>query len=243
MTLEVSHLTGGYGQANTIEDISFTVASGTLTALIGLNGSGKTTTINHLIGIMKPKTGQIIFDNIDSQKEPVRYQSALSYIPELPVVYEDLTLNEHVQTTISAYHLDEKKAESDAQRLFKIFRLEDKGNWFPIDFSKGMRQKVMIVMALLADTPLLIIDEPFIGLDPLAVADLIDLLKEKKAAGSTILMSTHVIAGAEEFVDQFLLLDQGKIRVRGHLKDIFQAFPKQQTIDGVYYQLAKEAEK
>lgn len=243
MTLEVSHLTGGYGQANTIEDISFTVPSGSLTAVIGLNGSGKTTTINHLIGMMHPKSGQIRFDGIDSQKEPMRYQSQLAYIPELPTVYEDLTLDEHVQTTIAAYRLDEASADKEARRLFKIFRLEGKEHWFPIDFSKGMRQKVMIVMALLANTPLLIIDEPFIGLDPLAVVDLINLLKEKKAAGKTIFMSTHVIEGAENFVDQFLLLDQGKIRVQGQLKDIFQAFPQQKSIDGIYYQLAQEVEK
>ncbi|WP_143049540.1 AAA family ATPase, partial [Oenococcus oeni] len=101
------------------------------------------------------------------------------------IIYEDLTLREHIQTTIAAYHLDSKLIKDKIAKLLKVFRLEDKLAWFPIDFSKGMRQKVMIVLALLTDAPLLVVDEPFIGLDPLAVSDLIDLLKEKKAAGTT----------------------------------------------------------
>ncbi len=242
MTLEVTHLTGGYSQVNTIKDLNFTVPSGSLTALIGLNGSGKTTTINHVIGLMTAKSGTISFDGLDSQKEAIQYQNSLAYIPELPVIYDDLTLREHIQTTIAAYHLDARKAEQEAERLLTIFRLSDKQDWFPIDFSKGMRQKVMIVTAFLADKPLLVIDEPFIGLDPLAVADLIELLQEKKAAGKTILMSTHVIEEAEQFVDDFLLIDQGKIRVQGKLKDIFKAFPKQKNINEIYFRLAKEVE-
>ncbi|AZZ61492.1 ABC transporter ATP-binding protein [Oenococcus sp. UCMA 16435] len=241
MTLKISHLTGGYGQTNTIKDLNFTVEAGTVTALIGLNGSGKTTTINHVIGLMQPKNGSISFNGQDSRKDSFNYQHNLAYIPELPIIYEDLTLWEHIQTTIAAYHLDSKRVSEETTKLLEIFRLKDKLTWFPIDFSKGMRQKVMIVLALLTNAPLLVVDEPFIGLDPLAVSDLINLLNEKKAAGTTILMSTHLIEGAEKFVDQFLLIDRGQIRARGKMNDIFKAFPQQKTINEIYLQLAREA--
>ncbi len=241
MTLKISHLTGGYGQTNTIKDLNFTIEAGTVTALIGLNGSGKTTTINHVIGLMQPKSGSISFNGQDSKSDSSNYQRNLAYIPELPIIYEDLTLREHIQTTIAAYHLDSKLIKDKIAKLLKVFRLEDKLAWFPIDFSKGMRQKVMIVLALLTDAPLFVVDEPFIGLDPLAVSDLIDLLKEKKAAGTTILMSTHLVEGAEKFVDQFLLIDRGRIRAKGKMKDIFKAFPQQKTINEIYLHLAREA--
>ncbi len=149
MTLKISHLTGGYGQTNTIKDLNFTIEAGTVTALIGLNGSGKTTTINHVIGLMQPKSGSISFNGQDSKSDSSNYQRNLAYIPELPIIYEDLTLREHIQTTIAAYHLDSKLIKDKIAKLLKVFRLEDKLAWFPIDFSKGMRQKVMIVLALL----------------------------------------------------------------------------------------------
>ncbi len=241
MTLKISHLTGGYGQTNTIKDLNFTIEAGTVTALIGLNGSGKTTTINHVIGLMQPKSGSISFNGQDRIISAIWPTYLNAYIPELPIIYEDLTLREHIQTTIAAYHLDSKLIKDKIAKLLKVFRLEDKLAWFPIDFSKGMRQKVMIVLALLTDAPLLVVDEPFIGLDPLAVSDLIDLLKEKKAAGTTILMSTHLVEGAEKFVDQFLLIDRGRIRAKGKMKDIFKAFPQQKTINEIYLHLAREA--
>ncbi|WP_439425934.1 ABC transporter ATP-binding protein [Oenococcus alcoholitolerans] len=242
MTLKVEKLIGGYGQTEILKDISFKVPSATATALIGLNGSGKTTTINHIIGLMRAKSGAISFNGIDLEKDAYKYRKNLAYIPELPLVYDDLTLREHLQVTIAAYHLDRDQAWNKAEKLLSIFRLSDKLDWFPLDFSKGMRQKVMIVCALMTDAPLLVIDEPFIGLDPLAMRDLINLLEERKQAGATILMSTHSVEGIEDLVDDFLLLDRGKIRAQGTVADIFAAFPGTNKLSDIYFKIADEIE-
>ena len=140
MSLEIKNLSGGYGKLTVLKDISFTVSDGTLTALVGLNGSGKSTTINHIIGLLQPKQGSIVLNNLLLEQEPVAYKSQLAYIPEQPIVYEELTLKEHLELTIAAYHLDEKLL-GKGRKLLNTFRLDDKLTWFPTHFSKGMRQK------------------------------------------------------------------------------------------------------
>jgi ABC-2 type transport system ATP-binding protein len=240
MGLNVIKLTGGYNGVKVIDDISFNVNNGEIVALIGLNGAGKSTTINHIIGILKPISGTIFIDEDSINDNLIEYKKHIAYIPESPVLYEELTLREHLQTIIYAYHLDEKKAWADAQDLLKTFRLDNKLDWFPTEFSKGMKQKVMLVSALMADTDFLIVDEPFLGLDPLAVADLIEILKKKKKQGTAILLTTHVLSAAEKFADSFILLANGKIRAQGNSAKIKKAFPKSKSLDDIYGMLAEE---
>ena len=114
--------------------------------------------------------------------------------------------------TIMAYGLERKKAMKKASELLKIFRLENKLDWFPANFSKGMKQKVMIVCAFMTDAKLFIIDEPFLGLDPLATRDLLNLIEKVKEEGAGVLMSTHVLSTAEKYCDRFVMIDHGKLK-------------------------------
>ena len=107
MGLEVENLVGGYGQLNVLHDISFTVNTGELVALVGLNGSGKSTTINHIIGLLQAKSGQIMLNQLELLKQPIDYKKQIAYIPEQPILYEELTVKEHIDVTIAAYGLDE----------------------------------------------------------------------------------------------------------------------------------------
>ncbi len=242
MTLKVKKITGGYSSTNIINKINFEVNSGELAALIGLNGSGKTTIINHIVGLLHAKKGDIYFNKFNINVDTERYHHNLAYIPEIPVVYKNLTLLEHIQVTIAAYNLNIIKANRMAQKLLKIFHLNNKENWFPQDFSKGMRQKVMIVCALLSKAPLLIIDEPFIGLDPLAKYDLIKIIKQRKNKGSTILLSTHTLEGIFNLVDKFLLLDRGTLRAKGNFKQILSQFKGSRNLNDIYFKLGQEIE-
>jgi ABC-2 type transport system ATP-binding protein len=239
MTLSVKNLSGGYGQTKILNDVSFEVPNGSAVALIGLNGSGKTTIINHLINFLKPSQGQIVLNDANSINDAQAYQEQIAYIPEVPIIYEDLTLQEHLEVVMKAYNLPDQNWQ-EALRLLEIFRLEDKLSWFPVDFSKGMKQKVMIVSALMTNAKLLIVDEPFIGLDPLAVENLVTEIKNKKAKGVSVLLSTHVTNSAEKFVDQFVLIDRGSIKTTGKVKEILK-FADAKTIDDLYLKLAKGA--
>lgn len=238
--LAVTDLVGGYSRVPVLKGISFAVNPGELVGLIGLNGAGKSTTINHVIGLMQPFSGQITVDGVALADQPERYKRAIAYIPETPVLYEELTLREHLAVTIEAYGLDEKQAWERAHLLLKRFRLDNKLDWFPVDFSKGMRQKVMIVAALMTEAKLYVVDEPFYGLDPLAVHDFLDLIEEKKKQGAAILMSTHVLANAERYCDRFVLLNAGQVRASGTLAELTTAGAGK-TLDEVYFNLAKEA--
>jgi ABC-2 type transport system ATP-binding protein len=122
----------------------------------------------------------------------------IGFIPETPSLYEELTLKEHLEVVALAYDLTWDQAWSRVQGLLTVFRLDEKLDWFPVHFSKGMKQKVMIICAFMVEPSLLIVDEPFLGLDPEAISDLVNLLEEEKAKGTSILMSTHVLDSAEK---------------------------------------------
>lgn len=242
MVLKIEHLTGGYTGIPVIKDINLEIQPGEALGIIGLNGAGKSTTIKHILGLLRPQKGKIVLNSVELIKQPTEFKRQIAYIPEVPVLYEELTLKEHLELTMMSYQLDAKKAWKRANELLKMFRLDDKLDWMPIYFSKGMKQKVMIVTAFLADTDLLVIDEPFTGLDPLAVSNLIDLIKKAVAQKKMILMSTHILADAEQAISNYAVLNNGKIEVIGSLTDIRKHYGlnESDSFDKIYQILNEE---
>jgi len=241
MSLKVSNITGGYSQIPVLKDVSFEVDDGKLIGLIGLNGAGKSTTIKHIIGLLQPQKGEIHIDGLTLGKDKEAYRKKFGFIPEMPVLYEELTLKEHIEITAMAYDIPIEIAHERAKKLLKRFRLENKVEWFPANFSKGMKQKVMILCAFLVEPSLYIIDEPFVGLDPLGINALLELMEEMKKQGASILMSTHILATAERQCDGFVLLHDGKVKAKGTLEDLRMTFNMPNaTLDELYIQLTKE---
>lgn len=237
--LKIDHLVGGYVNIPVLKDISFEVSSGEVVGLIGLNGAGKSTTISEIIGLLQPYQGSVTLDGLQLIENPESYRRKIGYIPETPILYEELTLQEHLDTVALAYGLGEQ--QELRQKLLQLFRLEDKLDWYPINFSKGMKQKVMIIAALMIEPSLLIVDEPFLGLDPLAIRDLTTIIAEEKAKGTAVLMSTHVLDSAEKMCDRFVILHHGEILAKGSLEELRQKFslPTADLTD-IYMQLTQE---
>ena len=241
--LEIKNLTGGYVHVPVLKDVSFTVESGKLVGLIGLNGAGKSTTINEIIGLLTPYSGEINIEGLTLRANPREYRQQIGYIPETPSLYEELTLREHIETVAMAYGIEQEQAFERVEPLLKMFRLDQKLDWFPVHFSKGMKQKVMIICAFVVDPSLFIVDEPFLGLDPLAISDLIQLLEEEKKKGKSILMSTHVLDSAEKMCDSFVILHKGQVRAKGDLPQLRQAFDMPEaSLNDIYLALTKEEE-
>lgn len=239
--LEVKNVTGGYANIPVLKDVSFEVGNGELVGLIGLNGAGKSTTIKEIVGLLQPYQGRIAINDLSLMEQPEAYRKSIGFIPETPSLYEELTLKEHLEVVCLAYDLDWETAWTKAERLLEIFRLIDYLDWFPTNFSKGMKQKVMIVSALMVEPGLLIVDEPFLGLDPLAIQDLIDLLAEEKEKGTSILMSTHVLDSAEKMCDRFVILHKGQVLAQGTLADLRQAFGQETaSLNDIYLALTQE---
>ena len=235
MTVKVEHLTGGYGKKPVIKDLNFELEKGEIVGLIGLNGAGKSTSIKHMLGLINPMEGKLSISNIKINEDIENYRRKLSYIPESPVIYDELTLEEHIEMTAMAYQLSREEAMRRAKPLLKVFRLENELKVFPSHFSKGMKQKVMIICAFIVDPELYIIDEPFLGLDPLGIQSMLDLMVEKRNENRTVLMSTHILATAERYCDRFIILDKGEIVAFGNLDELReQTGLKDKTLDDIY---------
>lgn len=241
MSLKISQLTGGYTRKPVINDVSFEVGSGEVVGLIGLNGAGKSTTIKHIMGLMEPFSGQIQVDGLTLKEHPVDYRKKIAFVPETPMVYRSLTLKEHLEITAMAYDIPLETVLERANPLLKLFRLDERMDWFPADFSKGMKQKVMITCAFVIDPKLIVVDEPFVGLDPIAMMDLEELLLAEKAKGNSILMSTHVLSNAEKICDSFVILHNGHVFAKGTKEELSTEFNLGDAdLETIYRFVAKE---
>lgn len=239
--LEVNHLTGGYTKKEIIKDISFKVNDGEIVGLIGLNGAGKSTTIKHIIGLMEAFEGEIKVNHKELKDHPKEYRKSLSFIPEIPMLYRGLSLKEHIEITAMAYDLDDKKLLDKAIPLLKKFRLDKRLDWFPEDFSKGMKQKLMITLALISSPSVLLIDEPFVGLDPIAIMDFEELILAEKEKGNSVLLSTHMLQNAEKLCDSFVILHKGIVYASGTVEELSEKFNLENAqLEEIYRYLVRE---
>src|SRR5699024_9814644 len=239
--LEVKKLTGGYSNKNVLHDISFHVNEAEIVGLIGLNGAGKSTTIKHIIGLLKEKQGSIKVNDLSLEEDVTAYRKKIAIIPEQPIVYEELTLYEHLRLTAMAYEIDEETFDKRLRKLLVAFRMERYIDWFPVHFSKGMRQKVMIMNAFLIEPSLYIVDEPFVGLDPLGIQSYLEWMQKMRDQGAAVLMSTHILATAEKYCDRFIILHEGRVRAKGTIGELQSQFQMAgASLDDIYIELTKD---
>ena len=243
MSLVVKNMSSGYRGIPVLKKINFTIPYGEIVGLIGLNGAGKSTLLKTILGLINPIEGQITIGNQTINEYQSQFSKQLAYVPETPVLYEELTLKEHLEMTALGYGLPIETVMERAMPLLKLFRLENHLNWFPIHFSKGMKQKVMIICAMVTDAKVMIIDEPFLGLDPLAIKHFTELLKQRALQGTAIIFTTHVLMIAEQLCDQYLMLQAGEIIAKGDLKTIQEQFGQPEaTLDELYVQMTEAAQ-
>lgn len=243
MTLKINQVTAGYTQIPVVKEISFEVQAGEICGLIGLNGAGKSTTIKTITTLLQPFQGEISINGHSMATSPKEYRQLIAVIPESPVLYEELTFREHIELTARAYQQDTKETMDRALQLVEQFRLTKQLDWFPAYFSKGMKQKVLIVCALMLDVPVYVVDEPFLGLDPLGIRTLLRVLQEKKKAGAAILMSTHVLDTAEKYCDQFVVLHEGEVKAQGNLESLKQQVSiEEHSLEDIYFSLTSGGE-
>lgn len=198
----------GYQQGtNIIQDIEFTIPKGHIVGLIGGNGAGKSTTIQTIMGTIP---------HSQHQCELTQY----GYVPERPILYDYMTLWEHIHLLIQSHGQDKAQLEDRAMELCKVFRLESKLHEYPINFSKGMQQKVMLILAFAPQYDFYILDEPFMGLDPQAIRRLLTMINDFKHQHASFLISTHALDTAEKLCDSFVCLHEGKMIRLGTLEQL-----------------------
>ncbi|KAI7259794.1 hypothetical protein KC345_g10224 [Hortaea werneckii] len=191
-----------------------------MVGLIGLNGAGKSTTMKHILGLMSPHKGEITVQGKTRSSDPESYHSALTFVPESPLLYEEMTVREHVEFTARAYGVERSDYESRTGQLAALFNMEDKMDTLSSHLSKGMKQKVMIMCAFVARPALYVIDEPFLGLDPLGIRSLLDFMLDLKKSGASILLSSHILSTIENYCDRFIVLHRGMVIAEGTLAEM-----------------------
>ncbi|WP_128893668.1 ABC transporter ATP-binding protein [Longirhabdus pacifica] len=243
--LQVNQLTGGYSlNRPVLHDIDFTLYPGEMVGLLGLNGAGKSTTIKHILGLMKPHQGEIKINNATYVESPEQYRAHYAFVPETPLIFDELTVEEHLQLSAMAYDLSKEDMERRLAWLLQEFNMKPKRNQLASHLSKGMRQKLMIMSAFLVEPKLYIIDEPFLGLDPLGIRSLLDLMVEKKKNGSSILMSSHILSTIEQYCDRFVILHHGNMIANGNLTDLQkQTGMSNARLEDIFFHLVKDEKK
>ncbi|ABS21943.1 ABC transporter-related protein [Bacillus cytotoxicus NVH 391-98] len=210
--LQVNIRSAGYEtDEKIIRNIAFSMKQGELVALIGANGAGKSTTIKSILGLLTNMEGEISFG---------KKNNPYAYVPEQPTYYDYLTLWEHIELLMAARGCEVGSWEEKANELLHTFRMEEHKHEYLSKFSKGMKQKSMLILAFLTEPDFYIIDEPFIGLDPVATKEFLNFLYKEKERGVGILLCTHVLDTAERICERFLLISQGTLVADGHLEAI-----------------------
>lgn len=205
--LDVSHVTKKYGKLLACNDVSFHLDPGSVTVLLGPNGAGKSTIMKAIIGFLR-YDGTITVNGFPNKSTDAR--RILGYIPEMPALYPNLTVSEHLEFLARAYKMSDYKQR--AEDLLTRFELVDKKKKFGDELSKGMQQKLNLCLGLLPDPKMVLLDEPMIGLDPHAIKQLKEMIEEMRAAGKTLLVSTHIIDSVDMLWDRTLIMQNGLIK-------------------------------
>ena len=209
--LEIKGLTKKYKNAdkNAIEDINLTIENGDIYGFIGPNGAGKSTTIKCLVGIHSFEKGSIMLDGLSIKDNPIEFKHQISYVPDNPDLYEFLTGMEYINFVSNVY--DEDVSKEDIINLAKKFNLEN-NLLEPIrTYSHGMKQKIALIGALIHKPKLIVLDEPFVGLDPKAAFDLKEIIKELCQNGMMVFFSSHVLEVVEKFCNKIAIIKNGQM--------------------------------
>ena len=219
--IEIKNVSKTYnGKKKVLKDVNFKIESGEIFAFIGHNGAGKTTMIKSIVGILDFEEGDILIDNKSIKEEPIECKKIMAYVPDNPDLYENMKAIDFINFICDMYEISEEKRKENTLKYAKMFEIEDKLNDDISSFSHGMKQKVALISALAHDPKVLIMDEPFVGLDPKAVYDMKEIMREMVKNGKTIFFSTHILDVAEKLCDRVAIIKNGSIVKVGNMKDI-----------------------
>jgi ABC-2 type transport system ATP-binding protein len=231
--IEIRDLTKRYGEFTAVDRLSLTAVPGQIFGFLGPNGAGKTTTIRIIAGLSLPTTGSVRVNGIDVVLDPVHAKSALGYVPDRPYLYEKLTGRELLQFVAGLYRKDWSVCEPNALAMLQMFGL---GDWIDArieNLSHGMKQKLVIVSALVHDPSVLVIDEPMVGLDALAQRQVKLLLRRLANEGKTLLLTTHTLSVAEAVCDRIAIINRGRIVASGTTAEL----KKDSALEDVFLEL------
>ena len=218
--LKIEHLTKKYGEKKAVDDLSLHIAKGEIYGFIGHNGAGKTTTIKSVVGILDFDEGEIYVDGKSVKKESLECKKEIAYIPDNPDLYEFMTGLQYLTFISDVFGVGGKERKERIEKYASSFQIKDDLNSPISSYSHGMKQKLAVISALVHNPKLIIMDEPFVGLDPIASHLLKEIMRERCNEGGAIFFSTHVLEVAEKLCDKIAIIKGGKLIKSGTMEEV-----------------------
>lgn len=234
--LKIEHLIKNYGDFKAVDDLSLHVQKGEIYGFIGHNGAGKTTTLKAVVGILKFEHGDIFIDGISIKDDPISCKKRFAYIPDNPDLYDYMTANKYLNFISDVFNLSIDERREKINKYAEMFELSDKLNVPIATYSHGMKQKLAIISAWIHDPKLVIMDEPFVGLDPKASHLLKQMMRQLCDNGGAIFFSTHVLEVAEKLCDKVAIIKQGKLVKQGKMEEV----KGDESLEEVFLELENE---
>lgn len=228
--LEIKHYSKSYkGDVKAADDVSLTVQSGDIYGFIGHNGAGKSTTIRAVVGVLDFTDGEILIDGHSVKDEPMECKKVTAYIPDNPDLYENMTGIQYLNFIADVFNIDVKTREERIKKYADLFEITSALGDLISSYSHGMKQKVAIISALIHEPKLLVLDEPFVGLDPKATFKLKEIMHELCGKGTAVFFSTHVLDVAEKLCNKVAIIKQGRIIQTGTMEEITKGHSLEET--------------
>ena len=237
--LEIRNLVKSYGTSfRAVDNVNLIVNDGEIFGFIGPNGAGKTTTIKSVMGLLNFDSGEILFDGMDILKYPMQVKKEIAYIPYNPYIYDALTGMQFLNFIGDIYALDVNKRNEDIKKYSEMFGIDSNLGDVISSYSHGMKQKLSLISAFMRHPRLLILDEPFVGLDPKAAFQVKEIMKNMCAEGSSVFFSTHVLEVAEKLCDRVGIINKGQIVAYGKMEDVKGSH----SLEEVFLEIAEDKE-
>ncbi len=218
--IEIKNVTKKYGNKVALKDASFTVNDGEIFAFIGHNGAGKTTLIKAIVGVHEFDEGDILINGKSIKEKPIDFKKEMAFVPDNPELYEQMRAIDFINFICDMYEVPQDVREEKISKYAKLFEIEENLGDTIDSFSHGMKQKIALIAALAHDPKVLVMDEPFVGLDPKAVFDVKKIMNEMVKEGKTIFFSTHILDVAEKLCSRVAIIKNGKILKVGSMKEV-----------------------
>ncbi len=220
--IKTNQLNKRYGSVPVVKDLNLEVKSGEIFGFLGPNGSGKTTTIKMLTGLLDPSEGEVFICGYDIKKQPTQAKALMAYVPEQPKLYNKLSAREFLKLISALYRVPKEIAKERAEQFLKMFVLEGRADELLEGYSHGMRQKVVLAAALIHQPKVILLDEPTVGLDPASARLLKDILQEMARQGAAVFISTHILEIAERMCHRVAILKEGLLIAQGSPEELRQ---------------------